>query len=110
MRKIAAVFLLLAVLLCGCKETEINLNDTVWKYGNDVIIYFYSDGSGKLDVDGVKLDFTYEVSGESLTVICANEELAQSYGLDTLPFFGTNTLSYEDGFLYAGTWELTEIK
>ncbi len=110
MRKAAILLLLLAVLLCGCKEQEFNLEDTVWKYGNDVIVYFYADGNGKLDVDGIKLDFTYEVQGESLTVTCLNENIAQSYGLNTLPFFGTNTLSLEDGCLYAGGWALTEIK
>lgn len=109
MKKAAIFILLLAVLLCGCKEQEFNLENTMWKYGNDVTICFYADGNGKLDVDGIKLDFTYEVRGESLTVTCLNEDIAQSYGLNTLPFFGTNTLSLEDGCLYAGGWALTEI-
>ena len=110
MRKLTAVLLTVLLLLCGCKETEIVLEDTVWKYGNDVIIYFYEDGSGMLDVDGLKLDFTYETEDDTLTVRCTHEDLAYDYGLNTLPFFGVNSVSAEDGSLYVGTWELTQIK
>ena len=42
-KKIAALFLLFIILLCGCKEQDINLENTVWKYGNNVIIYFYEN-------------------------------------------------------------------
>lgn len=110
MRKAAVVFLLLAILLCGCKEQDINLENTVWKYGNNVIIYFYENGNGKLDVDGTKLPFTYTLQGDTLNTVCTEEEIAASHGLDTLAFFGTNSLSFDDGFLYVGGWELTQVK
>ncbi|MBQ5843197.1 MAG: hypothetical protein IIW63_08670 [Clostridia bacterium] len=110
MKKIAALFLLFIILLCGCKKQDINLEDTVWKYGNDVIIYFYENGNGQLDVDGTKLSFTYTLQGDTLNTVCTEEELAASHGLDAVPFFGTNSISFEDGFLYVGSWELTEIK
>ncbi len=110
MRKLTAVLLIALTLLCGCRKTDIVLEDTVWKYGNDVIIYFYADGSGKLDVDGLKLDFTYETDGENLTVCCTHENIAYNYGLDTLPFFGVNSISAEDGYLYVGAWELIQVK
>ena len=110
MRKAAVVFLLLAILLCGCKEQDINLENTVWKYGNNVIIYFYENGNGKLDVNGTKLPFTYTLQGDTLNTVCTEEEIAASHGLDTLAFFGTNSLSFDDGFLYVGGWELTQVK
>ncbi|MBR6506000.1 MAG: hypothetical protein IKT37_00160 [Clostridia bacterium] len=110
MRKAAVVFLLLAILLCGCGKTEYDLEDTVWKYGNDVIIYFHESGNGELNVDGLKLAFTYRLEGDTLTAVCAESEFAASHGLDTLAFFGTNSLSFDDGFLYVGGWELTQVK
>lgn len=111
--KIKSIFtfaLIAAVLLCGCAKNESTLEDTVWKYGNDVIIYFYSDGNGMIDVAGIEIEFSYEYSDSLLAVTCTETDFAESYGLDSLPFFATNAVAEKNGSLFVGSWELIKIE
>lgn len=111
--KIKSVFVLIfviAVLLCGCGDEEFTLGDTVWKYGNDVTIYFYSGGTGMINVAGIEIEFDYEYSDSLLTVTCTETDFAEDYGLDSLPFFGTNAVAEKDGSLFVGSWELMKTE
>ncbi len=102
--------LITAVLLCGCAKNEFTLEDTVWKYGNDVIINFYQDGNGTINVAGTELNFTYLLDEGLLTVTCTDTALAEDYGLNTLPFFATNAVTEKDGSLFVGSWELIKTE
>lgn len=111
MKTKGAVFVILALfLLCSCGRADISLSDTVWKNGNDITVYFYSDGTGSVDVDGVKIGFSYTLSENTLDIVCEDTLLAESYGLTNIPLFGVNTVTEDDGFLYIGSWELTQVK
>lgn len=104
-------FVILALLLlCSCGKTEISLSDTVWKNGNDITVYFNSDGTGSVDVDGVVIGFSYVLSEDTLDAVCEDTLLAESYGLDTLPLFGVNTVTVKGGYMYIGSWELVQVK
>lgn len=111
--RIKSVFtfaLIAAVLLCGCAKDELTLEDTVWKYENDVIIYFYSGGTGMIDVAGIEIEFDYEYADNLLTVTCTETDFAEDYGLDSLPIFSTNAVAEKDGSLFVGSWELIKIE
>lgn len=109
-KRILAAAILIALMLCGCAKEEITLENTAWKYGNDVIIYFKSEGDGMIDVAGVEIEFTYEFSDGLLSVTCTENDFAESYGLDSLPFFGTNAVALKDGNLFVGSWELIKTE
>lgn len=108
-RKILSLVLIAVLLLCGCGKSATSLENTVWKNGDDVTVYFYPQGEGKINVDGIELGFTYTLEDDILTATCTDESLAEYYGLANLPFFGTNSVEADDGYMYVGAWELKEI-
>lgn len=109
-KSIFIIVLIAAALICGCAKNELTLEDTVWKYGNDVNIYFYPDGKGMIDISGTEIEFAYEYADSLLAVTCTEKEFAESCGLDSLPFFATNAVAQKDGNLFVGSWELIKIE
>lgn len=108
--KLLAILMLLSILLCSCGDGEDSLSDTAWKNGEDVTVYFYADGTGRVSVDGVHVDFTYAFSEGTLDVTCNDFFLAESYGLGDIPLFGTNAVERDGEYMYIGSWELEKVK
>lgn len=114
-RKVAFTLVLIlsvltALALCGCRDEALELSNTVWKQGDNVTVYFYGDGTGKLDTDGLTLPFEYTLDGTVLFVECTDKPLSEYLGLDSISLFGENTVTYRDGCLYIADWEMTKTK